>query len=93
MPDVPAVAEVLPGYDGDGWQGFYVPARHPKDIVARYNTEIVKVLRQPEVQRKLLELGLQPVGNSVEEFTRISRDEYDKWEDRQGEPHPDRLRL
>ncbi|RZL87211.1 MAG: tripartite tricarboxylate transporter substrate binding protein [Variovorax sp.] len=79
LPDVPAVAELLPGYDGDGWQGFYVPAGTPKDIVARYNTEIVKVLRQPEVQRKLVELGLQPVGNSVEEFAKVSRDEFDKW--------------
>lgn len=79
LPDVPAVAEVLPGYDGDGWQGFYVPASTPKDIVARYNTEIVKVLRQPDVQRKLIDLGLQPVGSSVEEFARISREEFDKW--------------
>ncbi|MDQ7999512.1 MAG: tripartite tricarboxylate transporter substrate binding protein [Pseudomonadota bacterium] len=79
LPDTPAVAELLPGYDGDGWQGFYVPAATPKDIVARFNAEIVKVLRLPEVRSKLVELGLQPVGNSVEEFARISRSEFDKW--------------
>jgi len=79
LPEVPAVAELLPGYDGDGWQGFYVPAGTPKDIVARFNTEIVKVLRLPEVQHRLVELGLQPVGNSVEEFAKVSRDEFDKW--------------
>jgi len=79
LPDVPAVAELLPGYDGDGWQGFYVPKATPPEIVARFNAEIVKVLRDPEVQRKLVELGLQPVGNSVEEFARISREEFDKW--------------
>jgi len=79
LPDVPAVAEVLPGYDGDGWQGFYVPASTPKEVIARYNTEIVKVLRQPDVQRKLIELGLQPVGSSVEDFSKISRAEFDKW--------------
>jgi len=56
-----------------------VPAATPKDIVARLNTEIVKVLRQPEVQHRLVELGLQPVGNSPEEFAKISRDEFDKW--------------
>ena len=77
--DRQAVAELLPGYDGDGWQGFYVPAATPRDIVARYNTEIVKVLQLPEVRSKLVDLGLQPVGNSVEEFARISRSEYDKW--------------
>jgi tripartite-type tricarboxylate transporter receptor subunit TctC len=79
LPDVPAVAELLPGYDGDGWQGFYVPAGTPPDIIARFNAEIVKVLRVPEVQRKLVELGLQPVGNSVEEFAKLSRQEFDKW--------------
>ena len=79
LPDTPAVAELLQGYDGDGRQGFYVPATTPKDIVARYNAEIVKVLRQDDVQRKLIDLGLQPVGNSVDEFARISRTEFDKW--------------
>jgi len=79
LPDVPTVAELLPGYDGDGWQGFYVPAGTPRDIVARYNTEIVKILRTPEIQKKLLDLGLEPVGNSVEEFTAISRNEFVKW--------------
>lgn len=79
LPDVPTVAELLPGYDGDGWQGFYVPAATPKDIVARFNSEIVKVLSQPDVQRKLIDLGLQPVGNTIDEFAKVSRDEYAKW--------------
>ena len=79
LPDVPAVAELLPGYDGDGWQGIYVPAATPKDIVERLNAEIVKVLRQPDVRNRLVELGLQPVGNSVEEFTRVTRADFEKW--------------
>ena len=79
LPDVPAVAELLPGYDGDGWQGIYVPAATPKDIVERLNAEIVKVLRQPDVKNRLVELGLQPVGNSVEEFTRVTRADFEKW--------------
>jgi tripartite-type tricarboxylate transporter receptor subunit TctC len=79
LPDVPAVAELLPGYDGDGWQGFYVPAATPKDIVLRYNTEIVKTLRQSDVQRKLLDLGLLPVGNTIESFAEVSRAESEKW--------------
>jgi len=79
LPDVPAVAELLPGYDGDGWQGFYMPAGTPSPIVARLNTELVAILRTRDVQHKLLELGLQPVGNSVAEFTQVSRNEFDKW--------------
>lgn len=79
LPEVPTVAEVLPGYEGDGWQGFYMPAGTPKDIVARMNAEIAKILKQADVQQKLVELGLQPVGNSIDEFERISRGELDKW--------------
>lgn len=79
LPDVPAVAELLPGYEGDGWQGFYMPAGTPRDIVARMNAEIAKILKQPDVQLKLAELGLQPVGNSIDEFDRVSRDELQKW--------------
>lgn len=79
LPDVPTVAEVLPGYEGDGWQGIYMPAGTPKEVVARMNVEIAKILKQPDVQQKLMDLGLQPVGNSVEEFERISRSELDKW--------------
>ncbi|MEJ8847139.1 tripartite tricarboxylate transporter substrate binding protein [Variovorax rhizosphaerae] len=79
LPDVPAVDELLPGYDGDGWQGFYVPAATPKDIVARFNTEVVKILGQQDVRNKLAELGLQPVGNSVEEFAKVTRGDFDKW--------------
>jgi tripartite-type tricarboxylate transporter receptor subunit TctC len=79
LPDVPTVGELLPGYDGDGWQGFYLPAGTPKDIVTRYNTELARILRLPEVKSKLEDLGLQAVGNSVDEFAAISRAEFDKW--------------
>jgi tripartite-type tricarboxylate transporter receptor subunit TctC len=79
LPDVPAIAEVLPGYDGDGWQGFYVPAGTPAPIVQRLNTELVAALARPEIRARLLDLGLEPVGNSVEAFTRITRADFDKW--------------
>lgn len=79
LPDVPTVAEVLPGYEGDGWQGFYMPAGTPREIVERMNSEIAKILKQPDVQKKLVELGLQPVGNSIEQFALVSRKELEKW--------------
>ena len=79
LPDVPTVAELLPGYDGDGWQGVYVPAGTPKEIVARFHKEITAALKRPEVQAKLVDLGLQPVGNSQAEFEAVSRREVEKW--------------
>lgn len=79
LPDVQTVAESLPGYEGDGWQGFYMPAGTPREIVQRMNTEIAKILRQPDVQQKLADLGLQPVGNTIDEFDVISRNELARW--------------
>lgn len=79
LPEVPTVGEVLPGYEGDGWQGFYMPAGTPREVVARMNAEISRILKQPEVQQKLAELALQPVGNSIADFDRISRDELQRW--------------
>ena len=79
LPDVPTVAELLPGYDGDGWQGIYAPAKTPKPIVDRLNLEIAKILKSPETQKKLDELGLIAVGSTVDDFARVSRSEYDKW--------------
>ena len=79
LPDVPAVAEMLPGYDGDGWQGIYAPAKTPKNIVDRYNLEIAKILKNPETQKKLDDLGLIAVGSSVADFNRVSRAEFEKW--------------
>ncbi len=79
LPDTPAVAELLPGYDGDGWMGIYAPTGTPPAIVAKFNAAIAQVLRAPEIQSRLGDLGLQPVGNSVEAFSRVSKDEVDKW--------------
>jgi len=71
-PDVPTLAESgLPGYEIGSWQGVFAPAGTPPDIVKRLNTEIVKIINMPDVQKRLLELGAEPVGNSSEEFTGV----------------------
>lgn len=79
LPDVPTVGELLPGYDGDGWQGFYLPAGTPKEAVAKFSKEIVRILQQPAIKNKLMDLGLQPVGSTPEEFLEVTRREVDKW--------------
>lgn len=79
LPDVPAVAESIAGYDGDGWQGIYAPAGTPVDIVERFNREIVKALQQPDIRAKMADLGLTPVGGTPQAFAQLSRTEYDKW--------------
>jgi tripartite-type tricarboxylate transporter receptor subunit TctC len=81
-PDVPTLAESgLPGYEVGSWQGVFGPAGMPPEIVRRLNTEIVKIINTPDVQKKLLDLGAEPVANSPEEFAAFVRTEVVKWGD------------
>ena len=79
-PDVPTLGESgLPGYEIGSWQGVFAPAGMPPDIVKRLNAEIVKIINLPDVQKKLLDLGAEPVANSSEEFTAFVKVEVVKW--------------
>jgi tripartite-type tricarboxylate transporter receptor subunit TctC len=79
LPDVPAVAETIPGFDGDGWQGIYAPAGTPAEVVERLNREITLALQQPAMRARLADLGLTPAAGTPREFAQLSRLEYDKW--------------
>jgi tripartite-type tricarboxylate transporter receptor subunit TctC len=78
-PDVPAMAEAgLAGYDISSWQALFAPAGMPKEIVARLHAETAKILRAPENQKKLAELGLDAGGMAPEELTALIRAEIPK---------------
>ncbi len=68
-PDLPTVAETLPGYVVDGLNGFFAPAKTAEAIVRRLNQEAVRVIEKPEVRERLLNIGQEPVGGSPEQFT------------------------
>ncbi len=79
-PELPTVAELgFPGFEVIGWFGWLAPARTPNEIVARLNSDIVKVLRGTETQDRLITLGCEPVGNSSREFAAFVSAERDKW--------------
>jgi len=79
-PDVPTVAESgLPGYEANSWNGVLVPAGTPKAIVARLNREIVGIIRSPQVNREVTQLGFTPVGSTPEEFRAHIAAEIEKW--------------
>lgn len=79
-PEIPTVAELgFPGFEVIGWFGWLAPARTPAEIVGRLNVDIVKVLRSPETQDRLITLGCEPVGNSSREFAAYVSAERDKW--------------
>ncbi len=81
LPEVPTIAEALPGYEVALWNAILVPAKTPADIVNKLNAAIVKVLSLPEVKARLAEQGSEPVGNSPAEFSQFIAGEVGKWKE------------
>lgn len=79
LADAPAIAESIPGFDGDGWHGVMVHSKTPRPIVTKLHAELTRILRTPEVHQRLTDLGLVVVGNAPEAFDRVVRNDYDRW--------------
>jgi tripartite-type tricarboxylate transporter receptor subunit TctC len=79
LPDIPAMAEVLPGFEIVGWYGVMGPAKMPKPIVTRLHDELVKILQRPDVKDRIAEDGAEPVGNTPEEFRKYLYADVAKW--------------
>jgi tripartite-type tricarboxylate transporter receptor subunit TctC len=80
VPDLPTIAEAgYPELDGDAWVGVLVPSRTPKDVVTLLHQEIVEIIALPEIRGRLLAIGLEPVGDSPEEFAAQMKVEMEKW--------------
>lgn len=81
MPDVPTLAESgFKNFEVLEWNGFFVPKGTPKEVVARLNKEVQKAVNDPATRKRLEELGLDPVGNSPEEFSKFIQSEMSRWE-------------
>jgi tripartite-type tricarboxylate transporter receptor subunit TctC len=78
-PELPAMAEALPGFEVVGWYGVIGPASMPQPLVRRLHDELVKALNQPDVKSRIESDGSEPVGSSPEEFRRFMRADMDKW--------------
>jgi tripartite-type tricarboxylate transporter receptor subunit TctC len=79
LPDVPAVAETLPGFEAYEWQGLFVPAGTPAEIVQKLNTGLNAVLRQPDIAERLKQLNAEFRENTPEEFRVFVAAEMEKW--------------
>ncbi len=79
LPDVPAIAEVVPGYSVNLWFGASVPAGTPKEIVDQLNADMSRVARTPELKEKFASLGLEPIGGTPEQTTAAIKTEIDTW--------------
>ncbi|WP_439549555.1 Bug family tripartite tricarboxylate transporter substrate binding protein [Falsiroseomonas sp.] len=80
-PDVPAIAEALPGFESLSWHGLFAPANTPPAIVTRLHAEAVAALREPALAARLTELGFTLVGSSPDEFRAFIAAETQRWGD------------
>jgi tripartite-type tricarboxylate transporter receptor subunit TctC len=82
LPDVPTFDEAgLPGYTFSSWFGILAPARTPREILRQLNAELVRIIRDPEINRTFIELGIDPLGTSPEEFGKNLRADITQWSD------------
>ena len=79
LPDLPAVAEALPGYEVVGWYGVIGPAGMPVPLVERLHDDLVRVLAQPDVRERIVNDGSEPVGNTPREFRDFMAADLAKW--------------
>jgi tripartite-type tricarboxylate transporter receptor subunit TctC len=78
-PDVPTLIESGVNVVGGTWVGLLAPARTPRDVVNTLNRAIVNAVKRQDVHDRIVQVGIDPVGNSPEEFTQFVRDEIAKW--------------
>jgi tripartite-type tricarboxylate transporter receptor subunit TctC len=79
LPDVPAIAEVLPGYFAIGWYGLGAPAGTPPEIVARLNEAANAAIADPKIKARLVELGATPLPGSPADFGKLIAAETERW--------------
>jgi len=79
LPDVPAIAETVPGFENIGWFGLVVATGTPKEVIDKIYRDTVKALEAPDVKGRFEGLGMDPVGNSPADFAKAIREETERW--------------
>ena len=79
-PDIPTLAEAgLPGFEAVSWFALFAPANTPRPIVDKLQAEVSKILKSPEISKRLLDLGLEPAGGTPDELAAYQKSEIAKW--------------
>ena len=79
FPDLPAIAETVPGVALDVWLGVFMPAGVPKEILTKVNADIAQVLQSPEVRTSLAAQGIEPITSTPEALAQTIRDDHARW--------------
>jgi tripartite-type tricarboxylate transporter receptor subunit TctC len=79
VPNVPAVAESLPGFENLGWFGLMAPAGTPRTVINKVHADTARALAGADLRKRFEELGMAPVGNAPDEFAKAIREETQRW--------------
>jgi tripartite-type tricarboxylate transporter receptor subunit TctC len=79
LPNVPTIAETLPGFEAVAWYGIVAPPKTPKDVIDKINADVNEALRQPDVRDHLKKLSAEIFGGSVEKTSNYMHEEVDRW--------------
>ena len=79
LPNIPTVAETIPGFDVVSWWGVVAPANTPRPVIDRLNADLVKTLATPDVKNGLLKVGMNASSTTPDQFAQYIRDEIAKW--------------
>ncbi|WP_331651763.1 Bug family tripartite tricarboxylate transporter substrate binding protein [Piscinibacter sp.] len=79
LPDVPALAETLPGFDISQWNAVWAPAGTPKDVLDKLSTEITRIVQSADYKARMSEQGSEAIGNSPSELAAFQKAEIDKY--------------
>ena len=79
LPEVPTVADTVPGYEATAWFGIGMPRGTPREILEKVNAEVNRALADPKMRERLAELGGKPIAGTPEDFGRVIAAETEKW--------------
>jgi len=79
LPELPAIAEAIPGFESSAWIGMVAPAKTPKPVIDRLNRELVAIIHSADVREKMLRIYFQAIGTSPEGLAGLMRSERERW--------------
>jgi tripartite-type tricarboxylate transporter receptor subunit TctC len=79
LPDVPAIAEFVPGYEASNWYGIIAPKDTPAAIVERLNREINAILADPQARARIADMGASPFAGSAVDFAKFIAEDTERW--------------
>lgn len=79
VPELPAIAETVPGYEASGWYAALAPAAMPRELIAKINSDMNRIMKMPDVMQRLAGDGVEAVGTTPEQFGTYLRSEIAKW--------------